>query len=138
MNRFSRRQWLKIGAASAAGAMASPYFIPSGILAADGKPGPNERIGVGIIGAGKRGTYLCEQMPATGRIVAICDVNLPHATACKDKTKGDWPVYQHYQEVLDRVKDVDGVIVSTGDFQRIRPCIQACLAGPRTSSPKSP
>ena len=128
MNTFSRRQLLKIGAASAAGAVALPYFIPSGVLAADGKPGPNERIGVGIIGVGKRGTFLLEQMPATGRVVALCDVNLPHAQVCKDKNKGDWPVYQHYQEVLDR-KDVDGVIMSMGDFQRIRPCIQACLAG---------
>ena len=128
MNRFSRRQLLKIGAASAAGTLAVPYFIPSGILAADGKPGPNEQIGVGIIGVGKRGTFLFENMPATGRVVALCDVNLPHAEETKSKNKGDWPIYQDYQKVLER-KDIDGVIVSTGDFQRIRPCIQACLAG---------
>jgi predicted dehydrogenase len=124
-NKFSRRQLLKIGAA---GTMALPCFIPSGILAADGKPGPNERVGVGIIGTGRRGTFLCRQMPDTGRVVALCDVNLPHAEACKKENKGDWPIYQHYQEVLDR-KDIDGVIMSMGDFQRVRPCIQACLAG---------
>jgi predicted dehydrogenase len=128
MNTFSRRQLLKTGAASAAGTMALPYFIPSGILAADGKPGPNDQVGVGIIGVGKRGTFLFENMPDTGRVVALCDINLPHAEETKAKNKGDWPIYQHYQEVLDR-KDIDGVIVSTGDFQRVRPCIQACLAG---------
>ena len=32
MNKIFRRQLLKIGAASAAGTMASPYFISSGIL----------------------------------------------------------------------------------------------------------
>ena len=128
MNKFSRRQLLKTGAASAAGALALPYFIPSGILAADGKPGPNDQIGVGIIGTGRRGTYLIERMPATGRVVALSDVNLPHAEECKEKNKGDWPIFQDYHEVLDR-KDIDGVIVSTGDFQRILPCIRACLAG---------
>ncbi len=125
MNKFSRRQLLKIGAA---GAVTTPYFIPSGILAADGKPGPNEQVAVGIIGAGKRGTYLISQMPPTGRVVALCDCNLPHAEACKNENKGNWPVYQDFHKVLDR-KDIDGVIVSTGEFQRILPCILACMAG---------
>jgi hypothetical protein len=47
MKELSRRQLLKAGAAGAAGAMAAPYFIPSGVLAAEDKPGANERITVG-------------------------------------------------------------------------------------------
>jgi hypothetical protein len=47
VNRLSRRQLLKLGAAGTAGALAAPYFVPSGVLAADGMPGANERIGIG-------------------------------------------------------------------------------------------
>jgi predicted dehydrogenase len=46
----------------------------------------------------------------------------------REKLKADWPVYSDYRQVLDR-KDIDAVIVATGEFQRIRPCIEACMAG---------
>jgi predicted dehydrogenase len=35
---------------------------------------------------------------------------------------------QHYQKLLER-KDIDAVIVGTGEFQRVLPCIHACQAG---------
>src|SRR5438552_1319570 len=106
MNNLSRRQWLKRTAVAAAGTMAVPYFIPSGILAADGKPGPNERIGIGVIGLGTRGTLLADQLPEGGRIVALYDCNLPRAEKYKAQRKGNWPIYQHYKDILDR-KDID-------------------------------
>ena len=68
MSKLSRRQLLKLGAAGAAGAMAAPYFIPSGVLAADGKPGANERVAVGAIGVGGRATLLLQQLPEDGQI----------------------------------------------------------------------
>jgi predicted dehydrogenase len=128
MNKLSRRQWLKRGAEYAAGAVAAPYLIPSGVLAADDKPGGNERIAVGAIGVGGRASLLLDQLPNAGRIVALCDCNLPRAEAYKAQRKGDWPVYQDYRKILDR-KDIDAVIVGTGEFQRVLPCINACLAG---------
>ena len=63
MSEFSRRQLLKYGAVGAAGVIAAPYFIPSGVLAADGKPGANERITIGAIGVGGRATLLLDQLP---------------------------------------------------------------------------
>ena len=57
-----------------------------------------------------------------------CDCNLPRAEAFKAKKKGDWPVYQDYRKLLER-KDIDAVIVATGEFQRVLPCIHACQAG---------
>ena len=75
MRKLSRRQLLKFGAAGAAGAMAAPYFIPSGVLAADGKPGANERVAVGAIGVGGRATLLLQQLPEDGQLVALCDCN---------------------------------------------------------------
>ena len=50
---LSRRGFLKRGATVAAG-VAAPYIVPSGVLAADGKPGANDRVGLGLIGTGRR------------------------------------------------------------------------------------
>jgi predicted dehydrogenase len=124
----SRRQWLKDVALGAAGAIATPYLIPSGALAADERPGANGRITIGAIGVGRRATLLLEQLPEVGQIVALCDCNLPRAEAFKAAKRGRWPVYQDYCKLLDR-KDVDAVIVGTGEFQRVLPCIHACQAG---------
>jgi predicted dehydrogenase len=128
MSHLSRRQLLKRAVAGTAAGIAFPYLIPSGVLAADGKPGPNERIGVGAIGVGGRASLLLEQMPEDARIVALCDCNLPRAEAFKAKKRGSWPVLQHYQKLLER-KDLDAVVVGTGEFQRVLPCIHACQAG---------
>jgi predicted dehydrogenase len=123
-----RRDFLKRAAAGAAGALAAPYFIPSGVLAADGKPGANGRIAVGAIGVGGRASLLLSQLPEGAQIVALCDCNLPRAEAFNAEKKGSWPVLQHYQKLLER-KDIDAVIVGTGEFQRVLPCIHACQAG---------
>ncbi len=96
--------------------------------AADGKAGANERIRVGAIGVGNRASLLLEQLPADAQIVALCDCNLPRAQSFKTKHGGDWPVYQDYRHILDR-QDIDAVIVGTGEFQRVLPCIHACQAG---------
>jgi predicted dehydrogenase len=69
-----------------------------------------------------------DQLPEAGEIVALSDCNLPRAEAFKAKRNGAWPVYQDYRRVLDR-DDIDAVIVATGDFQRVIPCIHACQAG---------
>jgi predicted dehydrogenase len=128
MRRLSRRQVLKSGALGMASAVAAPYFIPAGVLAAEGKPGANDRVGVGAIGVGGRAGLLLNQLPEQARIVALCDCNLPRAAGFKAGKKANWPVYQHYRELLER-KDVDAVIVATADFQRVLPCIHACQAG---------
>ena len=123
----SRRQFLKTAGAAAA-AFGFPQIIPRSALAAPGRPGANDRIGVGAIGVGGRGTLLLQQLPADGQIVALADCNTPRAEAFKAKANGDWPVLQDYRKLLDR-KDVDAVIVATGEFQRVLPCIRACQAG---------
>jgi predicted dehydrogenase len=58
----------------------------------------------------------------------LCDCNLPRAEAYKSKRKADWPIYQDHHKILER-KDIDAVIVGTGEFQRVLPCIHACQAG---------
>lgn len=127
MSNLSRRQWLQRTAA-VAGGFAIPTLIPAGVLGAGGRPGANDRITVGAIGVGGRASLLLEQLPEGAKLVALCDCNLPRAEGFKAKKKANWPVYQDYHKLLER-KDLDAVIVATGEFQRVLPCIHACQAG---------
>ena len=80
---------------------------------------------LGAIGVGNRASLLLQQLPESAKIVALSDCNLPRAEAFKAKMKGDWPVYQDYRKILDR-KDIDAVIVATGEFQpscALYPCL---------------
>ena len=126
-SRFSRRQFIRRSAA-AMGAASVPYLIPSGVLAAPGKPGPNEQIAVAFIGSGNRAKLLMDQMPDESRIVALSDCELPRCHAALKEKKADWPVYRDYRKMLD-VEKVDGLIVATTDHGRVLPCIHACQAG---------
>ncbi len=127
--RGNRRQFLGATAKTlAATALAAPLFVSGRALGAPGKPGANDRITVGAIGVGGRASLLLQQLPESAEIVALSDCNLPRAEAFKAKAKGDWPIYQDYRKLLDR-RDIDAVIVATGEFQRVLPCIHACQAG---------
>jgi len=122
--KLSRRAMIRRTAAG----VALPLFLPNAVLRAGTRTSANEQIGIGAIGVGNRAKLLLEQLPEGGRIVALSDCNLPRAEAFKAAKKGDWPIYQDYRELLDR-KDIDAVIVGTGEFQRVVPCIHACQAG---------
>jgi predicted dehydrogenase len=121
---LSRRSFLVKSAA----AVSIPLLIPGHVLARDGKPGANDRIAIGGIGVGNRARLLLNQLPEDGQIVGLCDCNLPRAAAFAAEKKAKWPICQDYRAFLDR-KDIDAVIVATGDFQRVLPCIHACQAG---------
>jgi len=86
------------------------------------------RVRVGAIGVGNRAALLLDQLPEEAEIVALCDCNLSRAEAYKAKRQGAWPVYQDHRRLLDH-QDIDAVIVGTGEFQRVLPCIEACQAG---------
>ncbi len=112
----------------AAATWAVPTFVPRSVLGGEGKPGANDRIGVGTIGVGFRASLLMDQLPEMGRIVALSDCDLPRIEAYRQKKAQSWPLYQDYRQLLDR-KDIDAVIVATQEFQRVLPCIHACQAG---------
>jgi predicted dehydrogenase len=127
-SRTSRRRFLGTAAGTlAAGAIGGPLVLsrPAG---AAGRVGANDRIRVGAIGVGGRASLLLQQLPEDAQIVGLCDCNLPQAEGFKAKNKASWPIVQDYRRLLDR-KDVDAVIVATGEFQRVVPCIHACQAG---------
>ncbi len=121
--RAGRRRFL-----AATGALALLGRPVRMVPAADPPTGPGETVRIGAIGVGGRASLLLEQLPPGATIVALCDVNVPRAWAFREKKGGTWPVYVDYRRILDR-SDIDAVIVGTGEFQRILPCIHACMAG---------
>lgn len=121
----SRRVFLRQGSLAATGTVAVPYLVPSGILGADAQPGPNERIGVGYIGVGRRGNQLMG-LPPDGQIVAVCDLDRTRAdtVAAKRKCRAEYS----YRKLLE-AKDVDAVVVATTDHWHALATIHACQAG---------
>jgi predicted dehydrogenase len=105
-----------------------PALIPSGVLAAQGAPGANDRIALGGIGIGRQGGGLIAQTRGMKdvRIVGIADVNLPRAQQLVATFGGE--ACQDYRRLLDR-KDVDAVITATPDHWRALVCIHAAQAG---------
>ncbi len=121
---ISRRQFVSKSMAAAAG-VAVPYFVPAGVLAAAGRPGANDRVGVGYIGVGRRAAQLMD-LPPDAQIVAASDVDLRRAEAVAAARK--CTAYQDYRQLLDS-KDVDAVVVATPDHWHTLPSIHACQAG---------
>ncbi len=122
--RLSRRRFLGNTAAAASAGLAVPYLIPSGVLAAPGRPGANDRIGVGYVGAGRRAGGLYG-VPKDVQMVAAVDVDINRAKRAADRRKAK--AYQDYRKMLEQ-KDVDAVVVSTPDHWHALPCIHACQA----------
>jgi predicted dehydrogenase len=126
--KVTRRRFLSRAAAIGSAAMALPYVVPSGVLAQEGGPGPNERIGVAGIGTGRQGGGLINGFKRYGdaKLLAIADADLARAKAVAGKFGGD--AYQDYRKVLER-KDVDAIITATPDHWRALVTIHACQAG---------
>ncbi len=123
--QVSRRRFVTHSFALAAGGIAAPTIIPSGVLAAPGRPGANDRIGVGYIGAGRRANQLMG-LPPEGRIVAAADFDMRRAEAVAARRK--CRAYHDYREMLES-KDIDAVFVATPDHWHVLSSIHACQAG---------
>ncbi len=124
-NSISRRRFLKRSGAVAAGALAVPYLVPARALAAGGKPGANDRIGVGYIGVGRRGGQLLG-LPKEGEVVAAADVDRKRAEAFAARQQCG--AYQDYRQMLER-DDLDAVVIATPDHWHVLAAIHVCQAG---------
>jgi predicted dehydrogenase len=111
---LNRRSFLNQGAAALAGTAISYSRIY----------GANQRISLGHIGVGSRGSELAgiaARLKDKGNVemTAICDlwsVNRERATAKATAAYGRAPrAFQHFEDLL-ALKDVDAVLISTPDF----------------------
>ena len=88
-------------------------------------PGANDRISLGHIGIGSRGRGLASiaaklKDQKNAEMTAVCDlwkVNRERAAATAEKAYGRSPRAFQYMDQLLALKDLDAVVISTGDFQ---------------------
>jgi predicted dehydrogenase len=89
---------------------------------------PNERVTVGIIGAGIRGL---EQMKAVltvkGNVAVVCDLYDGHFRRANE-IQPNTPTTREFREVLER-KDLDAVVIATSDHWHAPIAIAAMQAG---------
>lgn len=129
-----RRSFLK----TAAAAVALPTVASGGV----GASAVNERINLGVIGIGPRCTYDLKAMLQFDdiRCVAIADVQASKRNAGKKLVDGhygnsDLQLHTDFRELLDR-KDIDAVLIATGDRWHAAASILAADAGKDVYSEK--
>lgn len=119
--KLTRRGFLAASAAATA-----PMILPSGVLAAPGRPGANDRIVTGHIGVGGMGRHHLGRM--RDHVGAVCDVDAKRVEEAQGMVKLDVPGYTDYRRVLDR-GDIDAVFIAVPDHWHGIIAVHACQAG---------
>src|ERR1700729_4243999 len=99
--------------------------------------GSNDRIRLGQLGCGARSHGHVEMARGAAKkfpveTVAVCDIwsvaRERRRAQVKEAFKLDPQSYQYSEDMLAR-KDIDGVMIATGDFQHAKLCIEVVKAG---------
>jgi len=120
--RVSRRRFL----AGAAAALAAPYFVPASVLGADGRSAASERITIGSIGVGGRGTDHLNGFVSNGatQVLAVCDAQGAKIEGAKRRVEDHYAAqagqgaykgcgaYTDFRELLAR-DDIDAVVIAS-------------------------
>jgi len=132
---MSRRQVLQ-RALLAGGAFAVPNIIPASALGRGGAVAPSERIVMGAIGLGGRGSGDLGWMLGESDVqfVAVCDVRKGNREAAMNAVNGkynnkDCAAYRDMRELLAERADIDAVLIATGDRWHAPASILAMEAG---------
>ena len=130
----SRRQFLKT-AVQVGALLAAPRVVSAAVLGRGGDVAPSERITLGGIGIGGRGSYDlgCFLEEPDVRFVAVCDVKAARREAVKkmaDAKYGnqDCATYRDFRDLLAR-PDIDAVLIATGPNWHATASIMAAKAG---------
>ncbi len=99
----------------------APLFVPSSAF------GANDRITYAVLATGGRGRSVSKTFMKVGaQCTALCDVYQPHLDlASKDAPEAR--TYGDYQELLDKEKGLDAVLIASPDHQHF-PMLRAALA----------
>lgn len=124
-----RRQFLKTASTATAGSMAMPYFFSGKPALAFDTDSKNDRVPIGLIGAGGMGLGNMRAAKDWVDVVAIADVDRGHCNkANKVLSQGKADVYNDYRKILDR-DDIKVLHIATPDHWHTKPLIEAMLAG---------
>ncbi len=132
--QIPRRRFLK-SAIQASAVFMAPQIVPSSVLGRDGSVPPSERIVLGGIGIGNRGTYDlgCFFEQPDVEFVAVCDVKAARREMIKKMTDTKYgnqncATYRDFRELLDR-SDIDAVLIATGPNWHATASVLAAQAG---------
>ncbi|MDG5767708.1 Gfo/Idh/MocA family oxidoreductase [Balneolales bacterium ANBcel1] len=133
--QINRRKFLELTstlAGSAAFASAMPWISAFNNPAPSGR-GASDRIRLGFIGTGNRGSTLMENVidfkdRLNVEVAAVCDIYEPHYQDAIRIAGSDVPAFYDYREMLDRV-EMDGVVISTPLHKHVGPTIAAFEKG---------
>ena len=132
---LNRRQFLTRSLA-AGSAFAVPNIIPASALGRGGAVAPSERIVMGAIGLGGRGSGDLGWMLGESDVqfVAVCDVRKGNREAAKNAVDGrngnkDCAAYRDMRELLAKHPEIDAMLIATGDRWHTPASIAAMKAG---------
>lgn len=120
-----RRDFLKTSAGLATAGAMVPYHLAAAAARAEAA---NDKLGVGSIGVGGRGSGIGHDAGGRGNMIACADVDSSHAERFANKYGGRCKVLKDYRELLDR-KDIDIVTIGTPDHWHVKIAIEAVEAG---------
>ncbi len=131
---LTRRRFLSRSVIAAGAAL--PYYVPSPALGRGGAVAPSERIVMGGIGIGGRGSHDLGWMLNESDVqwVAVCDVQKPRRLAAKNTVDAkygnkDCAAYGDMRQLLTERTDVEAVLIATGDRWHALAAITAMRAG---------
>lgn len=121
MTDLERREFL-----AAAGAFAVVSLMPSLLPAAPVRRGAP--LNIALVGAGRQGSAALVEIAKldAAKIVAVCDTDQARADRAARRTQGV-ATYTNLAEMLDKAKDINGVVIATPTHEHRAP-VEACLA----------
>ncbi|MBN1343289.1 MAG: Gfo/Idh/MocA family oxidoreductase [Phycisphaerae bacterium] len=134
-HKSTRRQFLRTTASASVGAATFPYIVPASALGKAGTVAPSNRIVMGAIGTGGKGTNNMQtflNFPEV-QVVAVCDVDAKNRNKAKgivDAKYGnkDCKGYKDFRELCAR-DDINAVSIGTPDHWHAITTIEAANKG---------
>ncbi len=130
---ISRRGFLRKGALLV-GSVGVPCVVPSAALGLAGTVAPSDRIAVGCIGMGIRGTQLANGLLENSdvQVVAVCDVSEDQRrkarTLVERRSGRGCAAYNDFRELCSRA-DVDAVSIASPDHWHVLHSLEAARRG---------
>ncbi len=108
----SRRSFIKKTAAAS-----SLFIVPRHVLGGKGFIAPSDQLNIAAIGSGGKGISDIRNASVMGRerVTALCDVDFSGSAAESVKAFPKAKLYADYRVMLDEMKDIDAVTISTPD-----------------------
>ena len=133
-HRFSRRNFLALASAAAAGCATGKRegTAMPGVGPVARRPGPNEIVRIGLVGCGARGMeLLCDlldrsQAGQAVQVAAVCDIYEPRKQQVKARSNAD--LHHHWEDLVER-NDIDAVVIATPDHWHAAMAIAAMETG---------